>query len=44
MANKNKNLELITNSFLHENEKIIYAIIGAYETKSLGADTVKTES
>lgn len=41
MANKNKNLELIKSSFLQENEKIIYAIIGAYETKSLGADTVK---
>ncbi|MCY1583849.1 PH domain-containing protein [Staphylococcus pettenkoferi] len=41
MANKKKNLELIKNSFLHENEEITHAIFGAYETKSLGNDTVK---
>ncbi|WP_049394605.1 PH domain-containing protein [Staphylococcus haemolyticus] len=41
MANKKKNLELIKNSFLHENEEIAHAIFGAYETKSLGNDTVK---
>lgn len=32
---------MITGSFLHENEKIAHAIFGAYETKSLGNDTVK---
>ena len=41
MANKKKNLELIKNSFLHENEEIAHAIFAAYETKSLGNDTVK---
>ncbi|MCY1565530.1 PH domain-containing protein [Staphylococcus pettenkoferi] len=41
MANKKKNLELIKNSFLHESEEITHAIFGAYETKSLGNDTVK---
>jgi len=29
MANKKKNLELIKNSFLHENEEIAHAIFGA---------------
>ncbi|WP_086427875.1 PH domain-containing protein [Staphylococcus cornubiensis] len=41
MANKKKNLELITDSFLHKNEEIVYSIFGAYETKTLGNDTVK---
>ncbi|MFO3701476.1 PH domain-containing protein [Staphylococcus felis] len=41
MANKKKNLELITDSFLHKNEEIVHSIFGAYETKSLGNDTVK---
>ncbi|AKS68053.1 PH domain-containing protein [Staphylococcus coagulans] len=41
MANKKKNLELITDSFLHKNEEIAHAIFGAYETKTLGNDTVK---
>ncbi|QHW38396.1 hypothetical protein GZH82_08225 [Staphylococcus ursi] len=39
--NKKKNLELITNSFLHENEKIAHAIFGVYEAKTLGTDTIR---
>ncbi|MBM0354284.1 hypothetical protein EFT04_07315 [Staphylococcus pseudintermedius] len=41
MANKKKNLELITNLFLHEKEKIAHSIFGAYETKTLGTDTIR---
>lgn len=40
MANKTKNLDLIKDVFLHVNETIIYAIFGAYKTKSLGKDTI----
>lgn len=40
MANKTKNLDLIKDVFLHDNETIIYAIFGAYKTKSLGKDTI----
>ena len=39
MANKTKNLDLIKDVFLHDNETI-YAIFGAYKTKSLGKDTI----
>ena len=41
MNNIKRNLELIKNSFLHDNEEIAHGIFGAYETKSLGNDTVK---
>lgn len=41
MANKKKNLELITDTFLHENEKIVNAIFGVYEAKTLGTDIIR---
>ena len=41
MAKKDKNLEIVKTTVLNENEEIQYSIFGAYETKSLGADTVK---
>ena len=41
MANKTKNLDLIKDVFLHDNETIIYAIFGAYKTKSLGKNTIR---
>lgn len=41
MAKKDKNIELVKTTVLNENEEIQYSIYGAYETKSLGTDTVK---
>ncbi|RIM76635.1 hypothetical protein BU121_09835, partial [Staphylococcus xylosus] len=41
MAKKDKNLEIVKTTILNENEEIQYSIFGAYETKSLGANTVK---
>lgn len=41
MANKTKNVDLIKDVFLHDNETIIYAIFGAYKTKSLGKNTIR---
>ncbi|MDE9752219.1 PH domain-containing protein [Staphylococcus delphini] len=41
MASKKKNLEFITDTFLHKNEEIVHAISGVYETKTLGNDRIK---
>ncbi|HBY83235.1 PH domain-containing protein [Staphylococcus warneri] len=41
MASKVKNLNLVENTILHEDETIVQAISGLYETSMLGSDTVK---
>lgn len=41
MANKKKNIKLATRDVLKDEESVIFSLSGVYETKSLGADTVK---
>lgn len=41
MAKKTKNLSLVKETVLNENEEIQYSIFGTYETKTLGQETVK---
>ncbi|KIH69900.1 PH domain-containing protein [Salinicoccus roseus] len=41
MASKKKNLKQATKDVLKDNEEVQYVLSGAYETKSLGTDTVK---
>ena len=41
MAKKTKNLSLVKETVLNENEEIQYSIYGTYETKTLGQETIK---
>ncbi len=41
MANKFKNLDLIRETVLKDNEIIKHAIFGAYETSTLGTETIR---
>lgn len=41
MASKKKNISLATRDILKNDETVVYALSGVYETKSLGSDTIK---
>lgn len=41
MASKKKNIEHATRDQLKDDETVVYALSGVYETKSLGSDTIK---
>lgn len=41
MANKAKNIKLATRDILREDETVVFSLSGVYETKSLGADTIR---